>query len=404
MGFYNAYKAKLSVSPNNTRSYNQLLTTSLINNTFSDSLSYYEVLINQSSSPIGVQIVDDSKMKEQKKVLMKPDDHLNFGDLIKWDDDYWITLIVDNMGDIYKRGVIQKCVSSLRWLDSKGFIKEAWFTYRLDFYRGAGVSDGKTIPMPQERRYLFVQNNLDTVLLEKGKRFIFDGRVWKLTAIDRLITGLIYLELEENEINKTNDNLELRIADYYGKVADFKVNITNKELSSIYLNSSYQLNVTVTNRGDAISVPVKYLSSDDSIASINENGVITPHTKGQITFTAEYENAYDALTVNVFEQMVNNYSVEIMGSHDIRYNATLKYLCSFKNNGYKIEDISEFWLTGEDGNTQTKLASIISQDSELNICTIKAAKTSGFFILHAKNKNGLISNSVRIQVKSMLEN
>ncbi|MCM3274453.1 hypothetical protein, partial [Paenibacillus elgii] len=143
---------------------------------------------NESVSPIGVQITDDSKTKEQKVITFRMKDPYTFGDYIKWKNDYWLTVMYDDIGGIYQRGIIQKCVSSLRWLDSEGLIQEAWFTYRLDFYRGAGVNDDKVITRPSERRYIYVQKNEDTLRLRKGQRFIFDGRPWKLTAIDGLLS------------------------------------------------------------------------------------------------------------------------------------------------------------------------------------------------------------------------
>ncbi|WP_258205711.1 Ig-like domain-containing protein [Paenibacillus radicibacter] len=402
---YDSYNAILKSTNQSNKEKQIKHTKKVLKSTFSDSPSYHQVTINGlSDEMIDCWITNDSKVKELKQIQLVPDKVLSFGDVITWQGDKWLTTLVENRGDIYFRGSIQKCISSLKWLDSFGVIQEVPFTYRIDFYRGAGIDNGKVIMMAQERRYIYVQKNEDTLKLLKGQRFIFDSRAWKLTAIDSLLSGLIYFELEENDIDHTKDSIDLRIADYYRKVSNYKVSILNKETTSIYVGSSFQLNLQCTNRGEIISVPVSFRSSNESIASIDHNGMVKAHRKGEVTITATYENVSDSITINVLEQIINNYSVDVVGSTDIRYSTTLFYKCIFRNNGFEISDTSEYWLTAEDGLSQTKLASIIIQDSEKNTCSIKASKTSGYVKLHVKNKNSLINGSILIQIKSPLEN
>lgn len=407
---YESYKALLMAIGESNRDKNIKHTKNVIKSTFTCSPSYYQVQAYppstpSTSTPLDVWITDDSKLKDQKQVIAIPDQTLDNGYLFYWKKVYWLIVNADpELGDIYSRGIAWKCYSSLKWLDESGLTQESPFTYRLDFYRGAGVNDGKVLIVPSERRYIYIQSNIYTSKIKKDIKFIFDDRVWKVTAIDGLITGLIYLELEETEVDPTKDNMELRIADYYSKVSNYIVAISHNDISSIYVGNPYQINVQVTNRGDIVSVPIVFTSSNETIASIDSIGLLTNHKKGEVTITASYENASDAITLNVLEQVVNNYSVDIFGNTDIRYNATLNFSCIFKNNGFVINDTSEYWLTGDDGTSQTNLVSIVSQDNSKNTCSIKAAKVSGYFRLHVKNKNSLISNFKRIQIKSPLEN
>lgn len=406
MGYFDDYKLRISpnISNDMVKENKQMIADGFFNSPSYYPVSLYKGYAPYTSVPLDSWIVDDSKTKEIKQIQLIPDQILNFGDIIIWNNEYWLATSVDDMGGIYYRGSIQKCVSSLKWLDISGVLHEAWFIYRLDFFRGSGTEEGRVITLPAERRYIFIQNNQHTMRIERDRKFIFDGRVWKVTAIDRLLTGLIYLELEESDTDLTKDNMELRIADYYNKVSDYVVSILHIDISSIYVGNPYQIDVHVTNRGGIVSVPINFTSSDESVASINNNGLLTTHKKGEVTITATYGNASDVLTLNVLEQVVNNYSVDINGNPDIRYNATLTYGCLFKNNGFVFDDTSEYWLTGDDGISQTNLASITLQDNLKNTCSIKAAKVSGYIRLHVKNKNNLISANKRIQVKSPLEN
>ncbi|WP_010498378.1 hypothetical protein [Paenibacillus elgii] len=404
MGFYDAYKARLSVSPPTPRSYNIDLTQRVIANTFYDSPSYYQVkrITQKTAQTLDCWIVSDSKTKELKNIQAHPNQTIDFGDYIIWKNEYWLTLIIDSTGEINTSGQIQKCISTLKWLDSDGLVKEEWFTYRLDFYRGAGVNDDKVITMPSERRYIYVQKNEDTLRLRKGQRFIFDGRPWKLTAIDGLLSGLIYFELEEDEFNSVKDNLELGIADYYNNVAEYSVTILNGNYVSFEKSQTLQLNVEVKNRGVVIDSPTLFYSvSDDSIATINESGLISPHKKGHLLASVTFKNVSTQIEINITETVTHNYTAEIVGDSSLKVKSSKTYSCIFRRNGEVIPDKSIFSLTSDDGISPTDLAVIVVQDQLNNTCTIKAGEKTGYIWLHVRNDNGLTKNKIRIQLKPL---
>lgn len=206
----------------NTRvnSMKQNIISSFFNNP-----SYYSVTVNTPtspyvSSPLDSWIVDDpTKTKEVKQIQLIPDIQLNYGDLISWLGDYWLTTSVDSMSSIYYRGSIQKCYSSLKWQDSTLTTREAYFIVTKDAQRGLGIVDGKVMILPDERRFIAIQNNVDTLKIVKGQRFMLDnGRCWRTTSINTLTTGLVELELEEQELNATLDNVSLRICGYVAPV------------------------------------------------------------------------------------------------------------------------------------------------------------------------------------------
>jgi len=192
---------------------------------FPNNPSYYSITINTASTPtitstIDSWIVDDpNQTKEVKQITLIPDVQLNYGDLVYWNTggsgDYWLITTVDYMGSIYYRGSMQKCYSSIKWQDSTLTTREAYFTVTKDAQRGLGIVDGKVVVMPNERRFIAIQNNVDTFKIVKGQRFIFDnGRAWWVTSVDTLKTGLIELELEEQLTNSELDNVSLRICNY----------------------------------------------------------------------------------------------------------------------------------------------------------------------------------------------
>lgn len=181
-----------------------------ISKSFKDSPSYYSVSINGVVTD--VHIVDDSQTREQKILLTQSTSLIKSGDIVLWNSENWLTLIVDFQGEIYYRGTMRKCVSSLKWKNSSGTQKEAHFTFASATSANFGVQDGRIINLGNERRQIVIQSNVDTQTIKKDQRFIFDGRLWRCIAIDGLNKGLIYLTLEEDTTNTAKDDTTNRIA------------------------------------------------------------------------------------------------------------------------------------------------------------------------------------------------
>jgi hypothetical protein len=369
-----------------------------IRNALSSSPSSFQVYINDLANPINAIITDDSETKEQKEIVVI-DTELKTGDLIKWNGIYWINIITDNMAGVYYRGTIKKCESSLRWLDLSGHIKEAPFTLKL-ISSVYPLDKDRIMILPAEQRIVIVQSNNDTKNIKKDNRFIFDGRAWKVMGINRLQDGLIELTFEEDAINPSVDNEELRICNYYGNVASYDVTILNGDIINLTMGDTLQLIVQVKNNQDLVPSPlVTFYSSDESIAIVDQGGVVTPVNKGVVTITALYENAQDSIQINITEQMVNNYTLEIVGSSEIKKGMAQTYNVRFFNNGKEIFDQAVFTLTSDDGVTPTQLATIESMNN--NSCVIRAGKQIGYIQLHVKNNNGLIYGVKDIRIKPL---
>jgi len=386
-----------------------------------ESISHFDVIINSTRANTIIKdgnsykcIVDYGNLPKKnsisnsyyREILTRHSDEIKSGDIVEFEHKHSknkeIHLLIKTIEtrDGYDLSIMQSTIGTLKWLDQHGSVCETHFTYRLDFYRGEGVNDGKTIKTPSERRYIYVQNNADTLKIKKDQRFIFDGRVWEVTAYDTLLSGLIYLELAEGEIDPSKDNLESRIADYYDNVADYSVTILNGNYVSFEESQTLQLIVEVKNRGILIDSPaLSYSVSDNLIATISESGLITPHKQGNIFVTVKYKNVLSQIEVNITETVTHNYTVEILGDSSMKVKSSKMYSCIFRRNGEVIPDKSIFLLTSEDGVSPTDLATIVGQDQLSNTCTIKAGEKTGHIWLHVRNDNQLVKNKIQIQIK-----
>ncbi|MBE7896261.1 Ig-like domain-containing protein [Paenibacillus polymyxa] len=347
-----------------------------------------------------VWITDDGDIREQKNIVAM-NHPLKMGDLVVWKDRTWLCNHVDDM-ELYHRGVILICYSTLKWLDDQGEIKEAPFSFKSDTSSNFGIQEGRILMMPNERRQITIQKNNETEKIKKNRRFIIDGRAWKTVGINRLIDGLINLTLEEQDLIPA-DNLELEIADYNGNIADYQLRVLNvKDTVAIEENQTLQLNIELTNNSKVMEVDdqITYSVADETVLRVSPTGLVTPLKKGTSKITISFRNISQTIQVNVTSSTTNNYSAHITGDDFIKYNMTKSFTCSFKDNGVARQDKACFWLTESDGSTPTTLASIIEQDGQA--CKIKANNKKGRVILHVENSTRLAYATKEIEIKSLL--
>lgn len=400
MSYLDKYKIRDTMYGENLRDIYIQNNRRLLSATFKDSPNYYAVTINDSSDLIDVHIIDVSETKDHKIITYLYDTNLKRGDIVNWKNDKWILFYYDEFSEIYKRSRIAKCPSSLRWLNENGQIVEAWFTLKTDVSTILGIEEGRFLSLPQERRNIIISKNADTEKIIKGQRFIFDNRAWEVNSINGLNDGLIELILEESQFSEY-DNKELRIADYHNNLPSYSIYILNGNFISIRQDEQLQIQVEVKNKDILIDNPlITYSVSDESIAMIDENGLLSPISLGQVEVIVQFENISAKATVNIVEVPQDNKTVEINGLDGIYINQSKSYSCTFKINGIPYEDVGIFYLTADDGISPTSLATIQSQGN--NTCTIKAGNKIGKLMLHVKNTDETVVGNKLIEVKSLI--
>ncbi|MBE7897191.1 hypothetical protein G7L40_00505 [Paenibacillus polymyxa] len=358
----------------------------------------YEVMINnQKVKSIIQQTTKDNVLK-----IIGIIGSFHAGDIVSYKGhDYLINLLPQD-NRMYQSSKMEMCNIYLKWLDETGNIVSypsvVYFNTRSSF----GIEEGKIMNLVDGRRQTVLPKNEDTVKIRRDQRFIIGGDLFKVNDVDFVSDeGLVNLSFKSDTYNSTTDNLELGIADYYGKVVDYKVDILNRDVTAFKVDETLQLNVKVTNRDVPIQAVVTYYSSDESIVTIDENGMITAIAKGSCVVRAEYKDVSDSIQLNVIEDVVNNYSAEITGDDFIKYNMIKTFTGIFRNNGTQQVDKSRFWITGLDGEVTT-LATITEQNDTENTCKIKASNKKGYVLLHVENSSGLSQISKKIEIKSLL--
>ncbi|OZB98024.1 Ig-like domain-containing protein [Paenibacillus sp. XY044] len=396
MSYKDKYKLRDEMYGANIRDIRVNVSEQNLNSVFKESPVYYQVVDVDSNDKYDLQITDNSDAKDTKDFIAPFHSSIIAGRTVEWKNDKWIVIHYDENSEVYKSGILRKCLSTLKWLDSAGDVQETWFTYTTTALSNFGIQDGKIINLDNERRQLTIQNNTHTSLFTKGRRFVFDGRAWKISAIDRLEDNLIYLVLDADAIDPSKDNVELRIADYVKPNYSIQLDQTN---ISLKVGDTFIPSVTVTNNGTPLLSPtLSFVSSDPDICTVDELGLITGISDGQATVTVGYKDVYMIIEVTISVVESHNYSVMINGDTTITKSKSKSYNCVFCDNGTEVHISGLFRLTDLNGNS-TSSAIITSQSN--NACSVRG-DSIGYVLLHVESDDGLISSSKQIQIKSAI--
>ncbi|GFN32597.1 Ig-like domain-containing protein [Paenibacillus xylaniclasticus] len=344
-----------------------------------------------------------------REVWTKSTDYINTGDLLEYSAngdklEQYLLIKQKETRDGYHLGIMQKCVSFLKWIDDEGVIRSAYFSFKTDPVTNFGVQDGRILTVGNERRTLILSRDEHVAKFEKAMRFIIDNRAWSISAIDTIsVNGLSIVTLDETTIS-SNDNLELQIADYVGRVANYVLRILNEERFSIRAGRTLQLEVEVRNNNVIVSKPLSFFSSDESVATVDENGLVTTLANGTVVITAalaDYPDVYDTIEGTIEFTTHDNYTVELLESPSLFINKTKTFTIQVKNNG--VIDSSKFvyWTLYNEDKTSTSSDVATMINSSTTQITLK-----GLDVGHVWLKISIIGENlsfwVKVEVKSLI--
>ncbi len=359
-----------------------------------------DIFINDTMSPIKA-LINNLPVNRQADIrTIATKEPIKRGDLVNWDNENW--LIVSDIGHkrySYYKGIIQKCNYNIKF-NFQGTIKQ--FPAIVDS-RVFDIETNQYLSIPAGKIVVTMQDNNDSGNIKINDRFIKMKEAWKVTGIDRTKNGLLMLWCDLDAITVSDDvvNEIANAGDYV-----YTLEITSGDSASIQEGSTLQLNAVVKLNGNPVdNKTVIYSSNNPSIATVDASGLVTGISAGECIITvslAENPSVYDTISIVVTALPEHNYAVTISGSTSIVKTKTATYTATFTDNGLPISEQSEFWLTADDGVSETTLATIESQDPIANTCVVKAGSTIGYVKLWCKNIAGtIVSEPFRIQIKNI---
>ena len=180
-----------------------------------------------------------------------------------------------------------------RWYDEDGVYRE--FPIYVDASdAGMGLEENKDLVLTDGRIKAYVQFNSHTSKLREGQEFLL-GRQNKRAKYrisfedDFEADEILRMRLSRYQVNQDVDNTTLGIANYTNRPV-FTLTV-DPTISEISIGNNVQLTATLLDRdGQASNKPITWTSSDDSIATVDTNGLVTGVANGSVTITAEMTN------------------------------------------------------------------------------------------------------------------
>ena len=342
-------------------------------NDFESTPSFYSVKINNISQD--VHIITDKV--GQKKMLSKPNESFDIGDVVdveEWGNSKWLIWDIDGDNQIQTQGFIMECYDTLKVYkpDISSSIIEVYYTVldSISLTR-MGYDESHYMSLPSGRMLLLIANNEINREIKRDDVYNLKGYDnYEVADINRIrFDGLIVLEMEYSQKSQEEYIYEL--------------NILNGE--SIQISETQDLTIVAQLKVNDVIVDnpsLVFSSSDEEIATIDENGSVTVIDTGIVTFTVALtsdSSVSDSIEVEIVEEEVDNYTYELTGASNIYLGYSEQYVANKFNNGGLVHD-AEFTFNILDDVPISAYSLVIDSDTE---CTITANQVNYNITLRA---------------------
>jgi len=348
------------------------------------------------NAPTPTQVIIQSHLnplnegKYDKKIHMPVDVVVNTGSIVEWEGNKWI--IVSNIDNLqaYKTASMIKSNNTLQFYDSTSTLH----SIPCIISKGSiSLDEQKIISTLDSEVAIQISDTSITRQIPMNYVFKIGMRNYTIVNIDDIIIpGLLILKMVYSEVEQV--------------FPSYSLTILNGDSIQADINTPIQLNIQVKDRETIITSPsLNFTSSNNLIATVSNTGLVSFLSVGNVVISCKLDNdnlIQDSIEIEIVEEEQHNYTAVINnGNISIIKTYSSTYTCIFKDNGIAITDTSVFYLTGDDGVSETLLASIVSQDSVANSCVVKGLGL-GYVRLFVKNVDETVfSSGFRIQIKSI---
>ena len=241
MGVWDIYEDRIKNSGETKREAFMQRERRILNTKVKDSLSCQTVTVftqdnsynisseeAQKKSFIQDVLIINSDNLDEKTLITLPGEDMDCGNIIFWDENYWIVEERDANTTIYTKTKLRQCNHLLRWIDpeSKQIIEQWCFIEDGTKYLTGELEDRKFIITRGDSRIaMTITRNDMTVKFGRSNRFLIDDPespqklaylLTKPLKLAGVYNGKGYYKFVLQEVTSTqDDNQELGIAEYY---------------------------------------------------------------------------------------------------------------------------------------------------------------------------------------------
>ena len=230
---------------------------------------------------------------DYRSLYFKNIDHeVGRGRYFKWLDNYWIVYeTTTHELETISTCNIRRCNNWLKWLNDKGEVITYPCVIEGDL-TSANAQVAKTITQANSHINVIVQGNKDTLSIVKNSRFMFNHNVYKFYSINNymqvdyvddnapLLFMDFYLDMEIDE-----DNIAENLADDLRNQYHIECNV--KQLTGQIGNEGVIIPTVYRNNKTIDDVRMEFVSSDDSIITVDKDGNYLMHSNGEAVISVQ---------------------------------------------------------------------------------------------------------------------
>lgn len=186
-------------------------------------LSYHTVQVDGSNKNIA--IINSKESKSIKNIYSMPGESLPHGSIVDFANAKWLITSVDFNNEVYTYGTMEQCNYLLKWINDSGEIVERWCIVIDGTKYLIGEKNEDMMAIGDSRVAITIGKDSESDRLNRGRRFLIDDpdstsvlafQITKPNKMFNVYNGKGVYRFILNEVNLTDDdNVELRIADYY---------------------------------------------------------------------------------------------------------------------------------------------------------------------------------------------
>lgn len=162
---------------------------------------------------------DKTKQDYDDKIL-SIDYSTNFepGDVFNWlgTDTNWLIYLQSLTEDAYFRGEIRRCRYKIKFKNEQGEVCETWAAIRgpVETEIESIQKSQIRVDIPNFSLHILMPFNADTSFaFNRYKRFLFNGRAWRVEAIDDVsCKNILEVQAEEYYVDRENDDVQNELA------------------------------------------------------------------------------------------------------------------------------------------------------------------------------------------------
>ena len=292
-------------------------------------------------------------------------------------DDYIIITDIDRDNAVYNTCKLKKATLHISFLKSNGDICTMPIFDTTATKYSDGLYENKEIKVGDTQKAIVVPLTEDTKDFYIGQRFLFDRtHAYEITdnGINRFENkepdGLREMIIIQCPIHTEVDNLDLLIADYYGKAHDYKLEV---DTNNIILTGArtYAIRTKVTDKSIEIENPlIEYEVLDKTIISL-EGNVVKGIKKGSTSILVKFKSLTEIINVEINDTHVILCTSEILGSDNIPLGESENYTFKSYENGVQSQDIPIWSITDENGNKTSYGDIMINNDKTCKVSITK---------------------------------